>query len=454
MRPTGLNEGTLLVRRVGTAGQKDSLTDGGQSPFQTRCYALFVERDVLGVSPGRDVKARTVTAGAAWAFTTHMSVVTSPGVGPGVIHVVSNDGHLYSVVGGAGGGLWPPGWTPKAFADPSEGRPTSIPLNAGANPVMYLGSGDGGSGGILYAVNPLTGADLYTPAPLAHRVQATPSGIFSEFGGGMDLILAGTRNSSGPSSLYALNPGTGAEVWRYDGEDPGDSGPGYRDHQRSALGRLRRATRLLHQRAVRPHRRHGVVRRSHHRRSAAARPGPHPLSAAWTPAPFPRGTTLYVAPASPGVGVDETVHALSADDGTPIWDWSPTTLDGPVKGFIFPAYGTEDLYFSTGNKVWCGTDTGSELTIKWSTGLGQPVDIPNPSTPVLAVERNEVWVGGGNGRLYRLDATTGAKWATDGEFNLNPGTPLASPTVDRDGGFVYVGGVDGRVFAVPLPVIP
>ncbi len=204
--PTGLNEGTPLVRHVGTEGQKDTYTDGGLSPSLTRCYALFVETTALGVSPGRDVRASTISSGAAWAFTTQASVVTSPGVGPGVIYVVSNDGQLYSVVSGGAGGLWPSGWTPKAFTDPSEGRPTSIPLSGGTAPIMYLGSGDGGGGGLLHAVNPLTGADLFGPVPLAHQVLATPSGIFSEFGGGLDLVLAGTRNSTGPSSLFALNP--------------------------------------------------------------------------------------------------------------------------------------------------------------------------------------------------------------------------------------------------------
>ncbi len=154
-----------------------------------------------------------------------------------------------------------------------------------------------------------------------------------------------------------------------------------------------------------------------------------------------------MAPASPAA--NQTVRALSAVDGTGIWGWNPGPLDGRVKGFIFPAYGTNDIYFSTDTRVWCGTDTGTGLTPNWSTGPGQPVDIPNPSTPVLAVERNEVWVGGGDGRLYRLDATLGTELSPS--FNLNPGVQLTSPTVDRDGGYVYVGAVDGRVFALPLP---
>jgi outer membrane protein assembly factor BamB len=115
-----------------------------------------------------------------------------------------------------------------------------------------------------------------------------------------------------------------------------------------------------------------------------------------------------------------------------------------VKGFGFPDNAGNDVFFSTDTTVWCGTEADSSLEEKWSV-----TTVPNPSTPVFVSSRGEVWVGGGDGRLYRLNASTGA--VLDSFVLAGPSTQIGSPSIHDGDGFVYVGAVDGRVFAVPLP---
>src|SRR5262249_54926355 len=141
---------------------------------------------------------------------------------PGVIpnrgyFVVSNDRVLHSNDRGAGGGTWPAPWlSPAAMSGPSQGRPMVVALPTtsvmGASRIAVASSQDGR----VYAFNADTGAFLWKSDILGAAVQASPSGLFKDFGGAADLVLVGTREPTGDSKFFALKLADGTEAWHFD----------------------------------------------------------------------------------------------------------------------------------------------------------------------------------------------------------------------------------------------
>jgi outer membrane protein assembly factor BamB len=61
---------------------------------------------------------------------------------------------------------------------------------------------------------------------LGGLVQAGVAGMFTGYGGAYNLLFIGTRDSGANNSFYALNPSTGATVWRFTNMEPDDNGDG------------------------------------------------------------------------------------------------------------------------------------------------------------------------------------------------------------------------------------
>ena len=83
--------------------------------------------------------------------------------------------------------------------------------------------------------------------------------------------------------------------------------------------------------------------------------------------PGPHGRPLYV-----GTNAGTVVALELADNGATMRTYA--TSDGPVKGYIWPEWGTSNLYFSTTDTVWSLADpgTGSSLTKRWDSGSTVP----------------------------------------------------------------------------------
>lgn len=68
----------------------------------------------------------------------------------------------------------------------------------------------------MYAVDAVSGTEEWRQS-IASMVQAAPAGNFVFYDGpAKDLILVGTRSSSSPNTLEALDVTSGAAVWSFD----------------------------------------------------------------------------------------------------------------------------------------------------------------------------------------------------------------------------------------------
>lgn len=438
--PTGpADAGATLVGGAeiacGGTSSYGTVDDAG-SNGTTYYYAAFV-RDSAGVYSamqtvsGRPQDTTGTTPGSVkWVYNTGATALTPPGLGS--LFGVSNDRVLHGVVSGATGGTWPrPGWAPMVMNAPAQGRPSVLePMINGVETVV-LGSQDGH----VYAVDATTGAELWHAPATGDfgQVQATPSGIFTDYGGGTDLTLVGTRNAGQDNSfhgIYPLGSGDRDPSWSYDGAGvggigivSGDAWVEYTSPPRVYFASRERSAGS------------GTLWCLEFGASSA-----NLCSGSWPVAlgdvdggPVVRGGTVYVGN---NAGV---VHAVSAvDGGAPLWSYA--TNDGPVKGFVWADWMSDDLYLSTTERVWSLQDATPRL--RWSTDVSG-----RPSMPLVV--GGHVVVGSTDGRLHRLSASDGAE--VDVGWVLGDGTAaVGSPTYEVGTGLVYVGSESGAVYAVRL----
>jgi hypothetical protein len=102
---------------------------------------------------------------------------------------------------------------------------------------------------------------------------------------------------------------------------------------------------------------------------------------------------------------------------------------------------TSRLYFSTTDQVHAVTDNGTSGTAFWTT----PVSVPNPS-PVMLID-GRVYVGGGDSKLYSIDATSATPAAPVAVTVGDPLVPkiVGSLAFDTRNG-LFVAGTDLGVF--------
>ena len=322
---------------------------------------------------------------------------------------------------------------------PSQGRPSTVPISlGGASRVVFLGSQDKH----IYAIDADTGAFVspWSPIPdLGAMVQAAPSGMFTAFGGAYNYILVGTRDSANPNKFFVLNVADGSTAYAVNGAPFGRIGI------------------ISGQAAV------DYVTRRVYFTSYAFGLAPD-NNTAWCVS-LDTGAVVWARPygdiaAGPTLSRDKTrlyigtnageVKALSTTDG--LQAWSYPTGDGPVKGFVTidRLSPTNDLYFATTNKVWSLADTsGTPPVFRWARPLN------SPSTPVFLTGSLHVYVGAGDGKLYRLSSIDGSDApGIPATFPLVLGdgsAAVGSPTIDTRDGFVYVGTDAGVVYATQIP---
>ena len=449
-----------------TAGRQTH-THTGLDPNTYHCYSIFPRKggedegeedgeedgeDGPTYSPPRTVLARPFDssggAGSAkWAFFVGASSLAPPGNGLDAIHVVANDSVVYAVEKGASGGTWPdgpPAWTPRRLPGPSQGRPSTIGVPVGtASRVIFLGAQDGRA----YAVDAQRGDLAWRSGPLGSMVQAAPSGMFQVFGGAHDYILLGTRNTGVPNVFYALRVSNGTVAFAFNGQGR-KIGPINGQATVDYPGRRVYFASFAHGASPPDNDTVWCVDLDTGNRLWSRAVGDVPGS------PIVRGGRLYVGNTS------GQVHALDAHDGTDAWTAPFATGNGPVKSFVGAdrLSPTGRLLFSTTDRVWALDDPPGDTapTVAWvrddSPTSTEPAAerIPSPSTPAYLAGGPYLFVGSGNGRLYRLDYLTGSG-ATQVEIPLGDLAPVGSPTLDIRAGFLYVGTAAGAVYAVQLP---
>jgi outer membrane protein assembly factor BamB len=451
-----------LTSVSGTANQKSEYADLAVADGTTYCYTLFVVK-VPGTdySAGRSNRGRPFDNSGGqpqehirWAYSVGTTSIVPPGVGVDAIHMAANDNTIHSVTKGeaATSGTWPASWRPFPMNGPSQGRPTTITAGGlGAPKVIYLGSQDGNA----YAIDAESGVPLWSKFLAPGMVQAGPSGIFASFGSAWGItynhILVGTRDGASPNKFYALDASNdGQIVWSQDGVAAGYGRMGIISSQALVDYANQRVYFTSYAFGTAPDDRTvwcvslgGPI------------PNPPPGTVIWaraygnvTTAPTLRGNVLYVGTS------DGKVKALDASTGDPVWPADFDTFTGqPIKGHVLPDRLTNELYFSTNDKVWAIRDMVTYGEAKWNFPNGY-VALPGASTPVYLPGGLYVYVGDGNGHLHRLEAATGAESpGVPATFPLQLGDGsgiVGSPTLDTRQGFLYVGTDAGVVYAVKL----
>jgi hypothetical protein len=437
------------------ANAKDSFLHPALAINAAYCYSVFV-RTGAGWSAGRTVRARpfdsTTRPGSSvkWAYATGGTAVAPPTVSGPALVVMSNDHTVHALTRGSAGGDWPASWMPSALAGVVHSRspvvPFTPPLGTSDN---VLFAGDDAVTGLVHAIDGRTGLSLPGwPDPQGAAITGAPGGMFVQYSGVRDAIFVGTRTTN--AELRALDLTTGTLLEAYAGAGtPGPIGP---INGSPAIDYL---TRRLYFASWKQGSGHTLFCLQ-----IQASPPVTPVFAAlpcWsrdlgdiTGSPVLVGNRVIV-------GTDDG-RVISVDATTGLDDHTYVTLDGPVKGFLFPDRRGDDLIFATNTKVWSLSDVGPTMTVNWTWTVGGL----NPSIVLFRPRSNNVYVGSRNGEIYELDfsAATSTIPPTHQMQVLGGGQgQVGAPSLDisRDLGppeTLIVGSEPGVVYLLELPFPP
>ena len=439
--PADPTDGTLLVDQNDGLGAKGSFIHSGLVNGTTYYYSVFVDRGSATYSARKTVSARPFdTSGPVnWAYSTGASALAPPGIGS--VYGVANDRVLHSMDSG-GTGTWPSGWTPLVMNGPAQSRPPIVPISIGAAAkVAFLGSQDHR----VYAVDAESGTAVWSSPDLGAIIQGSPVGIYTAFGGAYDLVMAGTRNSAAPAAFFGLNLADGTIAWSFTNtvaQGGDDLAIGIISSDPVVDWATQRVYFASRERAGGSA---DTVWCLNFTESGATRQWARALGDV-DGSPILSGGRLYV-----GTNSGE-VHALDPATGADLWTQPFDASDGPVKGYVWPRFGTSELLFSTTNRLWSITDNGTGATVNpnWPETA-----IPNPSIPLAfsLAGTPYVWVGSSDGRLYQLDLSAVDPPASKTSVMLGDGSAtVGSPALDVVQQINYVGTEEGRLYAVSLPL--
>jgi hypothetical protein len=414
------------------------------------CYAVFARRGAAW-SPGRLVKGRpfdATTGPVKWAYATGATAVVPPTIGPNGIVAVSNDRSVHSLTRGSGGGDWPPSWVPPALLGVANSRSPIVPFGPTSSffpgKSIFFTTDDTGT---AFAIDSLTGQIEWTSTPSVQTtITGAPGAILTNGGNPGDLALVGSRNlqPTSPSAFYRLDLGSGSLVTPAFTGSPSNLGPV--NGTPSIDAGARRVTFVSRRLGTGP-----TV-------WCLNLPETGDPTVAWSRAdlgefdssPVQVGGRVYVA--------NDTVYSLDAATGG--GDRSFPTLDGLVKGFVFPDRRGDGLIFATDHKVSSVSDDGSSTMPRnweWTVPGGG-----SPSMVLYWPETNLVYVGGPGGELYELDFTnaTPSIAPTVKQVVLGDGRDqIGVPSLDRTPpgtpagkGLLVVGSESGVLYGVEVPL--
>lgn len=439
--PADSTDGTLLASQTGTAGQHDEIVHPGLVNGTTYYYSAFVEASGQ-YSAARQVWSQPFdTSGPAkWSYSTAASALAPAGIGS--VFGVANDRTLHSMNAGAGGGDWPGGWSPLAMNGSVQHRP-GVGTVGGVKRSL-LASQDG----FAYMVNAATGGLIWS-YDTGKLLQGAPSALLSQFGGSYDLMFVGTREAGADNGLHALDffpsaPPTGELAWLFNNLGPGGDGSGGIGIISSQPSVDYASSHVFFASRAHPTGSTGSV-------WCVEISGPASGSSAAVCPSWGSARSLGDVDATPIlrdnrllVGTNSgRVYALNPTTGADLWS-SPGYTDigdGPIKGFVAWHSSRGELVVSTTSKV-TGLDpvTGA---IAWQASVS------SPSNPLVPFGGAFVYVGSGDGKLYEINPVGPSQKSVA----LGGATAaIGSPAWDRVNSQIVVGGDDGRVYAVQVPL--
>jgi outer membrane protein assembly factor BamB len=460
--PFALADGEQSINYTPPAPSKDSFIHGPLALDTAFCYSIFVKPTAVDpYSPGRTVKARpfnTTDGPVKWAYATGATAIVPPTVALDCILVMSNDRSVHCLERGEAGGEWPSLWVPPVplngvVHSRSPVTPVVPPVNTADN-VLFVGEDSGGVTAINTKIGQVVWAWAPPPVPNS-MITGAPGAFFARWGGPKDVVLFGTHTLTIPDAgiFYTLDLyNDGVELDSYDGS--GNLGPVMSTPTLDySMGRAyftswgRTAT----------HPTVWCVEVDANGLMSPCTGWTFPDLDDITASPVLANDRVYVA------NVNGQVYSLDADTGAP----GPPldTLDGPVKGFLFPDRRGNDLYFATDTKVWSVTDTAGTLSPNWTFDDGGTLQ---PSMVLHWPQTDYLFFGSGGGKVYQLNIPGG----------LPPADPCTAPScyvevlgggVDRIGApsldigveppdvplgkkMLVVGSVSGKVYSVVVPL--
>lgn len=420
---------------LGAPGEPRSQDNTGLDLNTTYCYTIWAIYPGPVESAPRSAKGRPfdATGRVKWKYTTGTGTtgVAAPTVSLDGVFAVDNSGDLHAMRRSAAGGAWPAGpplWYPVDLGSPSQARNPIVPFAFGSR--AYIATQDGR----LRSVDTASGAVTWTTALAPAALTGAAAAIFTAFGGEHDAVFMGT-SAPDDNVLHARDPASGGPVATFG--FPGTPGIGpitgmpAVDYSRSPQNRVYFASRQ----GTAPETLWCVE---------LGPAGPVAFSLRWkvnlgniSGSPVLRGGRVYV-----GNDLGE-VKSVRAADGLDVR--THAIGDGPVRGFVFPDRANGDVYVSTNGFVSRLTDNGAAWVPQWS------VAVPNPSPPLHWPGTTNVYVGGGDGRLYQIQTGSGA--VTSIPLDDDPASfGVGAPSLDVGFNLVHVGSVRGTFYAVQVPL--
>lgn len=435
-----INRGTTFLApfKVTTASGYGTHIDDNLTPGDTHTYSASVVT-LSGVSMWKTVTTtiHNSTTPVKWSYSTGATALNPMAIS-GAIFTGSNDRLVHAINLKATGGDWPRtapfDWMPYAMNAPAQGR-LPVGLMNGQRVVLA-----GGLDGYLYCINANTGAEIWRKtAPGVEMIAAPPTAALRSSGTGLakDLLLYGTRNSTGVNKIVAVDAANGNFVWQFDNGGATDA--------TKALGIISGAPLI-----DAPNKRLWFTTR---KRTGGS---PYTLwmitfndagaTAQWWAdigdsdcAPVLRNGVVYLGTNGGNVTAFTAVPATGGLQ-SPIWTY--TTNDGPVKLGVMIDNFSNWLFASTTNKVWGFEGGPSGVNLRFQTGLSE---IPNPSRPLYA--SNKLYVGAGDGYVNVLsDFKTGAVVRTT--IPVVTGRVLGNPAMDFQNNLLHIGSDSGIIYAV------
>jgi hypothetical protein len=121
-------------------------------------------------------------------------------------------------------------------------------------------------------------------------------------------------------------------------------------------------------------------------------------------------------------------------------------LDGGAKGFVFPQFGTTNLFASTSTSTL--SVNSSFGTLNWTGSC-----VATPSTPTAVPGTDWVFVGSSEGKLFQFSAGGGTGCPTPLSACIGNclSTIVGAPAYDVLKTMLYVGTDEGKIYAVRPP---
>ena len=332
------------------------------------------------------------TGALLWSFDTGSSISTAPTVDDGVVYAATSDNRLYALDASTGALIW----DHPIFEEVRY----SLVVSNGA---VYIGVESDGRHR-LHAIDAKSGDAIWVAEPpLLYRGWSAEAGPVVA---GNKIYVHGEQNE-----MHALNLETGEVLWTYSPSRIAESPP-------MVTG--------------------GVVYLTSVTKA-------HALDESTGSVIWSYDTDRYPARDFPALIVDglyyfspdDHVHALDVETGDPVWTYvlesSATTAPYVANGILL--VGTEEPRFYA-------LDAASG-DLLWSRDIeGWMLESPTLADGVLYGEFND-------GNLRALDVSTGE---TLWQFQKGYFWDNVSYTIDN--GVIYVGALDGRVYALTAPVSP